>query len=228
LEESDADEPEVAKVRGIATDPALLEAFYRGHIDAVGRFVARRVDDAHSAADLTVEVFIAAMGSAGSYRGGPGGELAWLYGVARNVIANDRRRGAREADASRRMAGRRHLDEDDILRLEERLDAASAARHTYRAIERLSEDDRAVLELVGVDGMTVVEAASVLGIRPVAARVRLLRARRRLAKKLGPSPTDEPGSPPTARTEPSTARTDQSSEPHREIRTAPMQAEAKA
>ncbi|MFI1384696.1 RNA polymerase sigma factor [Embleya sp. NPDC020886] len=200
------DGPEVQAVRGIAGDPALLEAFYRRHIDAVGRFVARRVDDPQSAADLSVEVFIAAMGSAGAYRGGPGGELAWLYGVARNVVASERRRSAREADASRRMAGRRVLDEDDILRLEERLDAAAAARHIYRAIERLSEDDRAVVELVSVDGLTPVEAARVLGIGPVAARVRLHRARRRLAKELG--------SPPA--------------EPHRETRTAHVQAEAKA
>ncbi|MFI1576890.1 RNA polymerase sigma factor [Embleya sp. NPDC020630] len=173
-------------VRGIAGDPVVLEAFYRRHIDAVGRFVARRVDDPQSAADLTVEVFIAAMGSAVGFRGGPGGEVAWLYGVARNVVASDRRRSAREADASRRLAGRRVLDEDDIQRLEERLDAAAAVRRTYRAIERLPEDDRAVLELVSVDGMSVTEAAAALGIRPVAARVRLHRARRRLAKELGP------------------------------------------
>ncbi|WP_246127205.1 RNA polymerase sigma factor [Embleya hyalina] len=177
-------------VRGIAGDPELLEAFYRRHIDAVGRFVARRVDDPQSAADLTVEVFIAAMGSAAAYRGGPGGELAWLYGVARNVVANERRRSAREADASRRMAGRRVLDEDDIQRLEERLDAAAEVRRTHRALARLSEEDRAVLELVSVDGMSVAEAAGALGIRPVAARVRLHRARRRLAKEVGSSVTE--------------------------------------
>ncbi|MFE3206443.1 RNA polymerase sigma factor [Embleya sp. NPDC059237] len=193
-------------VRGIGTEPVLLEAFYRRHIDAVGRFVARRVDDPQSAADLTVEVFIAAMGSAASYRGGPGGELAWLYGVARNVVANERRRSAREADASRRMAARRALDEDDIQRLEERLDAAAEVRRTYRALARLSEEDRAVLELVSVDAMSVAEAAAALGIRPVAARVRLHRARRRLAKEVG-SP---------------------SAQPYHDTRTGHVQAEAKA
>ncbi|WP_406279101.1 RNA polymerase sigma factor [Embleya sp. NBC_00896] len=181
----------VEGVAGIGRDPALLEAFYRRHIDAVGLFVARRVGDPHSAADLTAEVFLAAMGSAAGYRGGPGGERAWLYGVARNVVASERRRSARAADASRRIAGRRLLDADDIERLEERIDAEAAARRTYQAVERLSEADRAVFELVGVDGLEVAEAAAALGIRPVSARVRLHRARRRLAKELG-SPTAEP------------------------------------
>jgi DNA-directed RNA polymerase specialized sigma24 family protein len=58
-------------VTGIARDPALLEAFYRRNIEAVGRFVARRTDDPHTAADLTAEVFLAALSSAEGYRGGP-------------------------------------------------------------------------------------------------------------------------------------------------------------
>ncbi|MGW9209983.1 RNA polymerase sigma factor [Embleya sp. NPDC055664] len=182
----------IREVTGIARDPALLEAFYRRNIDAVNRFVARRVGDPHAAADLTAEVFLAVLDTAASYRGGPGGERAWLYGVARNVVASERRRAAREEQASRRIAGRRLVDDDDLVRIEERLDAEAAARRTYRAIERLSEADRAVLELVSVDGLDVTEAAAVLGIRPVSARVRLHRARRRLTEELKGEPQEEP------------------------------------
>lgn len=168
-------------VTGIGRDPTLLEAFYREHVDSVSRFVARRVDDAHAAADLTTEVFLAAMASAHAYRGGPGGARAWLYGVARNVVAGERRRSAREAEASRRLAGRRLVDADDIGRLVERLDAEAEARRVYLLIRQLPPDDRALLELVAVDGLTTVEAARALGINAVGARVRLHRARRRLA-----------------------------------------------
>ncbi|MET7297821.1 RNA polymerase sigma factor [Embleya sp. NPDC005575] len=194
------DGPTTREVTGIARDPALLEAFYRRNIDAVNRFVARRVGDPHVAADLTAEVFLAALDSAAAYRGGPGGERAWLYGVARNVMASERRRAAREVDASQRIAGRRLLDADDLVRIEERLDAEAAARRMYLAIERLSEADRAVLELVGVDGLDVAEAAAALGIRQVSARVRLHRARRRLRQELhtdrgpiAPVPSGDPG-----------------------------------
>jgi RNA polymerase sigma-70 factor (ECF subfamily) len=48
----------------------------------------------------------------------------------------------------------------------------------YLALARLPEDERAVLELVAVDGLPVKEAAAALGIRPGTARVRLHRARR--------------------------------------------------
>ena len=43
---------------------------------------------------------------------------------------------------------------------------------------RLSDDERAVLELIALDGLTVTDAAQVLGVQPVTARVRLHRARR--------------------------------------------------
>jgi len=162
----------------IARDPAAFEVFYRRHVATVTRFVARRVADPHAVADLTAEVFLAAIGSAHTYRPGRGTQPAWLYGIARNVIAGERRRAAHELRTAGRIAGRRLLDEDDIARLEDRIDAESAARNVYLALARLPEDERAVLELVAVDGLPVKEAAAALGIRPGTARVRLHRARR--------------------------------------------------
>jgi len=165
-------------VARIADDPQALEAFYRRHVGAVNRFIARRVNDPYQAADLTAEIFIAAIGSAPTYRPASGSELGWLYGIARNVLSSDRRRTAREREAAGRLAGRRLLDEDDIARLEDRIDAESAARAAYAALAALADDERAVLELVAVDGLAVKDAAAALGISPGAARVRLHRARR--------------------------------------------------
>jgi len=70
----------------IAHDPAIFESFYREHVEAVQRFVARRVDDPQLAADLTAEVFLAAVASAPAYRADRGEPVAWLFGVARNVV----------------------------------------------------------------------------------------------------------------------------------------------
>jgi RNA polymerase sigma factor (sigma-70 family) len=173
-------------VRRIGTDPAAFEAFYRMHVDAVERFVVRRVTDPHRAADLTAEVFLAAIESADGYRPSRGAPVAWLYGVARNVLAADRRRQGRELDAAYRFGGRRLLDEDDIARMEDRIDAEAQAGRLYLALDRLSDAERAVLELVSVDALTVHDAARVLGIRPVTARVRLHRARRKLQAHLDP------------------------------------------
>jgi RNA polymerase sigma factor (sigma-70 family) len=173
-------------VRRIGTDPAAFEAFYRTHVDAVERFVVRRVSDPHRAADLTAEVFLAAIESADGYRPARGKPVAWLYGVARNVLAADRRRHGREIVAAQRFNGRRLLDADDIARLEERIDAEAQAGELYLAMDRLSDGERAVLELVSIDGLTVQDAARALGVRPVTARVRLHRARRHMQTHLAP------------------------------------------
>ncbi|QKW40032.1 sigma-70 family RNA polymerase sigma factor [Actinomadura sp. NAK00032] len=166
---------------GLGQDPAVFEEFYRRHIDRVTRFVARRVSDPHTAADMTAEVFLAVIDSAHTYRPSAGSQIGWLYGVARNVLAAERRRAAREHRATGRIAGRRLLDADDIARLEERIDAESPGRRTYEAISTLPKGTRAVIELIAVDGLTVSEAAAALGLRPVTARVRLHRARKLLA-----------------------------------------------
>ena len=162
----------------IAYDPEAFEGFYRAHVTLVTRFVARRVADPHMVADLTAEVFLAALGSAHAYRPGKGSPVAWLYGVARNVIAQERRRAAYQRQAASRIAGRRLLDGDDIARLEDRIDAERAGRAACQALAGLPGDERAVLELVAVDGLPVKDAAAALGIRPGTARVRLHRARR--------------------------------------------------
>jgi RNA polymerase sigma factor (sigma-70 family) len=175
---------EHVRVADIRHDPAAFEAFYRANVEAVQRFVARRVSDPHLAADLTAEVFLAAIEAAGSYRPGLGSPRAWLFGVARNVVNAEWRRAARESAAHGRAAGRRHLADDDIERIQQRLDAVAEARALAASLAALPDSERAVLELVAVDQLTVTEAAAALGIRSVTARVRLHRGRTTLRTRL--------------------------------------------
>jgi RNA polymerase sigma-70 factor (ECF subfamily) len=167
-------------VRSIGTDPVAFAEFYRAHVDEVTRFVARRVADPQLVADLTAEVFLAVIEAAARYRGSVGGPRTWLYGIARNVIAAEFRRSAREQRAQSLIAGRRLLDADDVDRLMERIDAFRQVRELHEVLRVLPEGERAVLELVSVDGLTVTEAAAALNIRQVTARVRLHRARQAL------------------------------------------------
>lgn len=172
------------ELASIARDPDAFEAFYREHVDAVERFVMRRVDDPYLVADLTAEVFLAAIDSAHTFRPDRGTPTGWLYGVAQNVVSAERRRRARELQANRRIAGRRLLGPDDVARLEERIDAEARVRALSAAMDRLTAAERAVLELVALDGLSVKDAALALGIGPVTARVRLHRARRLIRDQL--------------------------------------------
>ena len=185
-------------MRSVATDPAAFSAFYRAHVGEVTRFVTRRVADPHLAADLTAEVFLAVIDAAGQYRGSEGGPRTWLYGIARNVIAAEFRRSARQRRAEALIAGRRLLEPGDVDRLVEQIDAEQQVRKLHDSLRALPEGERAVLELVSVDGLSVTEAAAALGIRSVTARVRLLRARRALRSALVQFATEPPAHTHTA------------------------------
>ena len=173
-------------MRSIGTDPAAFTEFYRAHVDEVTRFVARRVADPELAADLTAEVFLAVIDAAAAYRGSFGGPRTWLFGIARHVIAAEFRRSARERRAESLIAGRRLLGADDVDRLAEKIDAFRQARRLHEQLQALPDGERAVLELMSVDGLSVAEAAAALNIGQVAARVRLHRARRALRSTSAP------------------------------------------
>jgi RNA polymerase sigma-70 factor, ECF subfamily len=172
------------QLRWIGVDPELFEVFYRENLEDLQRFVARRVGDRERAADLTAEIFLAAIDSAHRYRPRRGTPRAWLYGIARVVVASDGRRRGRERAREERLRGSALLDEDDAARMDARIDAAAQSRRLYEAMDRLPEAERAILELVAIDELTIVEAAAAAGVRPVTARVRLHRARRRLRAEL--------------------------------------------
>ena len=178
------------QLRWIGTDPDLFEAFYREHVEGLQRFVARRVGDRERAADLTAEIFLAAIDSAHRYRPRSGTPKAWLYGIARALVANDRRRRGRERAREERFRGSALLDEEDAARMDARIDAAAQSRRLYAAMDCLPDAERAVLELVAIDELSVAEAASAVGVRSGTARVRLHRARRKLRAELEAASTE--------------------------------------
>ncbi len=164
----------------IAAGPGALADFYLRHVAKVTGMGVRRFDNAEDVADFVASVFVEVLGSAGRFDPRRGGAVAWLYGLASNVAAGMYQQRARAARAERQLAGRALLDAEDVTRVEERIDAAAELRRTYRAMADLPDRDRRLLELVAVDGLGTTEAARALSISPVAARVRLTRARARL------------------------------------------------
>jgi RNA polymerase sigma factor (sigma-70 family) len=168
----------------IGTDPELFELFYREHVEDLQRFIARRVGNPERAADLTADIFLAAIESAHRYQARQGSPKAWLYGIARFQVVDDMRDRGREQRSTERLRGRTLMDEDDVTRMDARIDAAARSRELYAAMDGLPESERGVLELVALDDLSVAEAAAVLGIRPVTARVRMHRARRKLRTAL--------------------------------------------
>lgn len=161
-------------------DSDEFEFFYRQHLDLIRVYLARRVNDPFIVADLTADIFVRAIDSAPTYRCSLGPPRAWLIGIARNALADHRRRTARETAALHRFHGRELLDEESTDHIIDRIAAQRDAQHLLEALRSLPEPQREVIELVAVDQLTLTEAAHVLKIRDGTARVRYHRARRAL------------------------------------------------
>lgn len=174
----------------IGHDASALEIVYRRNVARVTAFAVRRAANPEEAADLVAAVFVEAMSSARGFDPRRGRALPWLLGIATHVHAGTVRRRVREDRAVKRLAGRDLLGDDDYQRLHERIDAARVAPRLREAMRALPPGEREVVDLVVIDGLTPDAAAEALGVRSVAARMRLSRGRAKLRRALGEDPPE--------------------------------------
>jgi RNA polymerase sigma factor (sigma-70 family) len=171
--------PTVGESAGLSPDVAetRFERCFAEHYADVLAFALRRLPGRAGAEDAVAETFAIAWRRREVL---PEQALPWLYAIAFRVIANQRRSARRRRELEGRLAheaGAGRADEDPATAIDRR-DAFAVA------FARLTEREREVLRLVAWDGLGTEEAAQVLGCSPGAFRVRLHRARRRLAKQL--------------------------------------------
>ena len=101
-----------------SSDPEAFARFYDRYEAAVAGYFMRRTRRPEVAADLTAEVFAAALAAASRYR--PQSETAavWLFTIARNTLSHSVRRGQVEASARRRLGVPRiELDDQSLSRV---------------------------------------------------------------------------------------------------------------
>jgi RNA polymerase sigma factor (sigma-70 family) len=176
------------QARGGADLDRRFEICFRDNYAAVLAFAVRRLPDRATAEDAASETFAVAWRRREFI---PEEPLPWLYGIALRVVANQRRSGRRRRRLGDRLEGEAGL----WAPAPEPADALHRRDAFARAFARLSEGEREVLRLVAWDGLGTHEGAGVLGCSTAAFRVRLHRARRKLAKHLeatGHSPDERP------------------------------------
>ena len=169
-------------------DADAFACFFRRHVGSITLYAVRRCDDPEDVGDLVAETFLVALQAAGRYIPQTDTALPWLFGIARRVLAKQRRR---QAGARRLLikSSNSHLlfsnsEEDAVASA---IDAARQAPALEAGLARLSVGEREVIELVAYDGMTPTEVAEMLNLSPNAARLRLSRARRHLRQILDPT-----------------------------------------
>ena len=153
------------------------ERFVRLYEDNSARVLAyavRRVDDREEASDIVAETFAVVWRRIADVPEGRA-ELAWLYGVARRVLANHRRSGARFARLQSRLTGVRDDPVDDGVD-----PGPFLAQEALAALAGLPARHQEVLRLAAWEELSQAEMAAVLQCSPNAVAIRLHRARRAL------------------------------------------------
>jgi len=161
-----------------------IEELYRRHARDVFRFAFWLSGDRAEADDLTSETFVRAWASGNPLR------LAtvkgYLFTIARNLFLQRRRRAGRRSDGRRR-------DEAAAPELPDPAPGPERSAHSRRELERtlaalatIPEAERSALLMRAEHGLAYAEIGRVLGISAGAARVRVHRARLKLASLCNP------------------------------------------
>lgn len=174
-------------------DPSQFDALYRKYLAQVYAFALYELADHHAAEDATERTFLRALAALPRFReqalpeAGPEASTfrVWLFRIARNVIANERRaRRRRPMDSldAALGAGLVIADPADLETLAATRDEAATA---LRAVQALPDDRRRALLLRFVDEMSTAEIAGILGRSEGAVRVLIHRALGAVARDLG-------------------------------------------
>jgi RNA polymerase sigma factor (sigma-70 family) len=160
------------------SDQVRFERLYRETCAAMLGYALRRAEPA-DAADVVAETYLTLWRRI-SDAPDEAATLPWLYGVARRVMANQRRGEHRRSALVARLANELAEMLPDV--------AGPADPGSFpqiaRAFSQLNEEDRELLALVGWEGLGRQQLAVTLGTTRAVVRVRLHRARRRFARAL--------------------------------------------
>ena len=148
-------------------------ALYESTRPRIIAYALRRTSSREDAADVVAETFEIAWRRVDDVPAGQAG-LLWLYVTARYVVANHGRRARRRDETMTRLA-------EELRGVPLRTEASHEESLVMQSsLASLSPDERELLMLAGWEGLSAAEIGRVLGCSPVAARIRLHRARVRL------------------------------------------------
>ncbi len=169
----DADRRAVAAAQ---RDPEAFEPLYRKYVAHIYSLALYETRDPHAAEDITEGVFLKALAALPRFHEqGEGDESTfktWLYAIARNVIANERRRERRHPEDPIELAMGLRSADDPAQAAETRLEAQRA----WDAVMELSPERKQALVLRFVNELSAREIGEIMGRSEGAVRVLIHRA----------------------------------------------------
>jgi RNA polymerase sigma factor (sigma-70 family) len=163
-------------------DADAFAELYRRNERAVATFLMRRTGRAELAADLTSEVFAAALIA---WRNGGEravNEQAWLYGIAQHKLIDSYRRGRVEDEARVKLGMRPTMIDDESLRA---IAALTAETPALELVAALPEEQRAAVTGRVIDERPYDELAASLGLSEQVVRKRVSRGLAQLRAAMG-------------------------------------------
>lgn len=175
-----------AILAALDTAPEAFAVFYRRHVAGLLGYFLRRTQDPELAADLCAETFAAALDGAHRFDPGRGPAVAWLYGIARRLLAHAQRRGVVE-DRARRRLGMAPLDLTDAAI--ERIEALAGSESALaQALAGLPPEQRAAVEARVVEERGYGEIARAAATSESVIRKRVSRGLAGMRARLGDKP----------------------------------------
>lgn len=176
----------VAKLR--RRDPQAFEHFVRTHQHRVFDFCVRMLSDREEAFDLTQEIFISIHQHLERFRA-DAKLTTWIFRIARNHCLNRlkylKRRGRGRSDdytADNELAITESLG--GSAQPDEALSRKAALSLVHKAIAELDEDQRALVVLRDVEGLSYEEIVEITELPEGTVKSRLHRAREKLGRTL--------------------------------------------
>ena len=173
----------------LAGDEAACTRLVTDHQRMVYQLSLHLLSDPQEALDLSQEVFLRVFRTLGQFRG-QSALRTWIYRVVVTQASN-RRRWWRRRHQSQQVALEEHVathgDLPDLRPLAKPDQAAEqheTVRQVWKALDQLPFEQRAILVLREIDGLSYDEIATSLGVAVGTVKSRLARAREHLREHL--------------------------------------------
>jgi len=160
-----------------AGDLDRMGLLFQRHYRALYGFLFHMTYQREASEDMVQTVFYKMLRYRGSFTG-EGEFVAWMYQIARNVLKDNAKKGNKQGmhqdvgELADRLPGGTSPDEH--------LEKKQANAGLYRAMEKLSDDNREILTLSRFQELKYQEIGQILGITEGAAKVRAFRAMQEL------------------------------------------------
>lgn len=168
-----------------AGDRDAFDQLARHALPSLRRWALVRTGDPDDADEVVQRTLVKAYTAIDSLRGA-GAFHGWLYTIMRNVAGELGRRAQSRDRALQRFEAARAQDatHQGQGRSPQSGEVTELADLVRTFLQELSGQQRAIMDLVDLQGMTPAEAGKMMGLKPSTARVHLLRARRRIRARI--------------------------------------------